>query len=75
MSGSTSLFIKESLTAAGMPQQQAEVIERFGETLATKQDLRELKTELISEIKSATITTIVTMSALLLALVGFTKFF
>ena len=72
-------FVTE-MTNVGMPQPQAEVlaesnVELMENTLATKQDLKDLKAELTSKIDKAKIETIGIITAVMVGLAAIMAFF
>ena len=68
------------MTQAGMPQSQAEVlaeahVELMETTLATKQDLKDLKAEMTSKIDQAIIKIVGIITAVMVALAALMAFF
>lgn len=68
------------MTQAGMPQSQAEVlaeahVELMETTLATKQDLKDLKAEMTSKIDQAIIKIVGIITAVMVALTALMAFF
>ena len=68
------------MTHAGMPQSQAEVlaevhVELMETTLATKQDLKDLKAEMTSKIDQAIIKIVGIITAVMVGIAALTAFF